>query len=1530
MSSPGSPGVEFSTTTVSSVAVQAGDSKIVIAVIKCGKWVQLQLAESQPNILEIGSSQDETKKLLHDHELLLAKLKALEDQVWGLLQEADKTAEENKDQSQVYDAMASSLGEAWAALVSMLERRRALLRLTSEFFESALEFAIKIDQAEEFLQNTQEFETAESLRSLLQLHEHHTKELLERSLALLNKSQQLTDFIEKFKCDGPNVNPELIQGARNSCLKIDSLLELLQDRRRQLDKYLKQQRQELSQVLQICQWDQQENQVTCWFQKTIRDLREQSLGSSLSENEELIRKHEELKIKAKEWNAAVEKLKSEALEILLSKDHVEKAHLQLSNQKLNRLQEEFGQLMAERKTWLKEANDFFNSANKAFDVLGRVEAYLKLLKSEGLSLPVLAARHEELHGEIKGCSADALQKGQALISQVDSCSSRGMTGVHEMMGCIQRQVDHLTGQCSAHKEFALKKQQLAASVEGYLRKVEMSIQEISLVLSNAMDVRSSLSESEKILRKYLELDTQAKEASHELEAATKFMTEKNEFEPDEVASLSSKAKWLEEELNILGQSIGSRSQVLQTYVAFLKSSEEVKEQCERLKEFYRMESLRKEEDSAEARHWSDSAEKQWQLFLKRSFLVQDLGLEFLNLINMAKEGEILNVKNKVHMTENTMESQKAEREGLGRLRTAWRLRAAARKPVKQQWEAFKEQLRKTTHNLKLLQEALMPVSALDLGGSLQTILGLRKHWKAMKPQCQQLNDEVEYIVKESEELNGKGAPVKEKYQQLKDLIQLHQKQKERIQDYEDILYKTVQFHQVKEELEHLKSRELEFLEQPKELDNAHNVQVRLRRSQEKQAHIDHLHKLALCLGVDIISSVQQPSCANVSAKNLQRQLDILEGESVDWRARAEEHGRALAGSLQYCATRDEINELRESFKDIKKKFNNLKFNYTKKNEKAKNLKALKYQIQQVDMYAEKIQVLKKKMEKVENKTSESFLNYPNSKVTVLLEAMKDLKKHVDEFDKVVTDYKKNLDLTEHLHEMIEECHFWCEDASATVVRVGKYSMECQTREAVEILHQQFNKFITPSVPQQEERIQEISDLAQRLYGFEEGQKYTEKIVAKHKEVLESITELCGSLTELEEKLKGGAVKMNLNSEDFHDDCIDLLKEPVRNKQTIFKEEMNKGQVQGAGILPVDGAGEARLPQDLPRLSSGQESGAQGLPLPADTPSAEEHECVSPDDISLPPLPGSPDSPLALSDMEVEEHASPSLSLHVSSDRMQMGARGPGEAQDCGLPPPAAFADTCNDGRDTFSSHFEKPFPQFKAEPPFTCRRFLEQSTAICKTHADHPGSMPSGMHEGACQQHPRARESVLETREEMHAANNGTKNRDRLHASQDAPSGLGFQLGPSQVHQRQVVSQEEMKSTSAKNSVVSLAGQAPSFSRLQSNVTVVEGSPVTLEVEVTGFPEPTLTWYKKGQKLPADGHLQVMHKETRHAVFIPKVCRADAGLYVARAQNASGILSSNVILHVTGNRRPPITRINWIMLCVIYVSVSFVYWLLRQ
>lgn len=66
------------------------------------------------------------------------------------------------------------------------------------------------------------------------------------------------------------------------------------------------------------------------------------------------------------------------------------------------------------------------------------------------------------------------------------------------------------------------------------------------------------------------------------------------------------------------------------------------------------------------------------------------------LIQQAKENEVFNVKSKVHFMENTMESQKAEREEVSRLRMAWQLKASASKPVKQQWGAFKEQLKKVS------------------------------------------------------------------------------------------------------------------------------------------------------------------------------------------------------------------------------------------------------------------------------------------------------------------------------------------------------------------------------------------------------------------------------------------------------------------------------------------------------------------------------------------------------------------------------------------------------------------------------------------------------------------------------------------------------------------------------------------------------------------------------------------------------------------------------------------------------------------
>ncbi|XP_078537619.1 coiled-coil domain-containing protein 141 isoform X2 [Lissotriton helveticus] len=1479
MSGEDEPGGQAPTTTaVSSVAVQAGDCRLVVAVLKSGKLVQLQLAESVPNVLEIGSSQDETKKLLQDHELLLVKLKSLEDNVWDLLCEADKVADNNIEQSQVYEAMAETLGEAWTALVHMLEKRKELLSFASEFFDNALEFAVTIDQADDFLHTAQDFENADSLKELLRQNHLHMKVLLERSLALLNKSRELTEFIEEFKSGWPVLTPEITQGARSSCVKIDSLLELLQDRRRQLDKHLKQQRRELEQVLQICHWHQEEERVTCWFKKDIEDyLQNGLLGSSLTENEELLREYKEHVRKAKEWSSFLDNLKEEARKILLSEDYTDKVNLKCSTERLSSLQTTFWQLMHERANFLQETNDFFQSANKAFDKLGGIEAYLKLLNAEGLSLPVLASRHEELQNEIKDCTTGALQRGEALVAK--GASSFQVTGIQEMIGYIQKRVDQLTNQCPAHKEQSLKKQQLIESLEEHLKTVSISVGKISSELAHNVedqtDAGSSLKDTEKLLHKYMELARQAMEASRELEAAVRII-EEAEHEPSEFAEFARKANLLHKELGIRNQRIAANLEVLSVYVGFLKSAKELDEQIQNLKQLYSSEPVDEDNDTA-VKTMLETADSQWQTVLKNIITLQDKGHDCLNCVTMVNNKPVL-TEAQVQLIKQTTDKVQREKAELTNLWTSWQRHINQMKSVKHQWRKLKDHLKQTTQSLRNLEEILLPAPADSIGNNNQSLSDLEDRCNKMKPQFQQLNAEVEYAIKLSELLSLKGTLERERCKKIAELVQLHQRVKDKIKEHEDILSKMSTFHQVRQELENLvKSDGLENGEPPEVAEETHQAKILLSHIRERHTHIRHLYKLALRLGTDISSTAQHSKNVSVPMKDLQQQLDVLEHDCNKWTSQAATYEEELSRNLRFCTVKEEVNEFKESFKDLKKKFNNLKFNYMKKTEKARNSKVLKNHIQQVEMYAEKIQSLTKKMDNMKKNVSASTQRETSDKDVIVQQTMTDLQTQLHEFVRGVEEYKKNLDMTENLQRLTEECNFWCEEANATVVRVGKYSAECKTKEAVQVLSRQFQKFVHPTVEQQGERIQQITDLAANVYGVEEGAKYVEKTVLKHKEALDSVNELCSYLKELEDKLErdgsctpqSGCFNQEMDNveNEKHNHSLENAHEEATMEDVGDQRQMDPKNLQGVSY-PVKEDIDQSIASCLKEENVITEGGDLPIELSAEeTPSGDEYECMSPDDMSLPPLSETPESNLLQSETEQEEQpCCSSQSLHVSSYSMQIqiNSRSKRMVEQSELLTPVAFADTSDNKREKNSSYFESFYspslgfhPKFRIESP--C--LLHPPAASESTTASHaiPGtlkansaySMKSEVHESHLQHHT-IQKSMRETQNPLHASNPCTNSTDQQHTSPDAFSGLVFQSDLQRSSPRLMVTQEEIRRASEKTSMTSLSGQSPTFSKLLSNATVKEGSPVTLEVEVTGFPEPTLTWwvaYNEGQQI---------------------------------------------------------------------------------
>uniref|UniRef100_H3AX26 Coiled-coil domain containing 141 n=1 Tax=Latimeria chalumnae TaxID=7897 RepID=H3AX26_LATCH len=1429
------------------------NSKIHFGTFQCGRDLQLQLAESVPSLLEIGSNQEESNTLLNDHELLLVKLKAMEGGVWGLLCEADKTAEENKDQSQVYHAIAETLSEAWDALINLLQERSTLLNLAAEFFDRALEFAIKIDDAEEFLHHPHELKNVESLNNLL--HQHHClkKVLLEKSMALLVKSQELVDFILKIKSDEPKMNPESKHGARSSCMKTETLLELLQDRRRQLEEKFKQQHLELKQILQIYQWNQQEEEIAQWFREYAESYALKThLGSSLSENEELLHEYKEFVFKAKEWRTAVEKLKSEAEEILLAVDYTDKEQLSIKSQKLKMVYEDFWHHMEERRDLLQEANEFFQNANKAFDVLGGIEAYLKLLNSQGLSLPVLAREHERLQKVIKDESLLALRKGQALLTDMFSFSSQ-VRGIQDMIGYIQKRVDQLSSQCHAHKELAVKKQQLTVSFEDHVDKVLMWVEKCTLALADNKDPGSCLSESEKCLNKHLELSSQAKEVSIELDAIKCIIKELNQYEVPEVAALSTKASLLLEEHKTILRNINSQQEILNVYTDFLKSAKELDEYLQILEEIYK---YKPTGDSKEdKKSVLEAADAKWQLFLEKFLLVQDMGQNFIKTVNMTSDTLSLNLEAAVKVTEITLEKLMKKKLDLTDLWTIWQLHVNEMKSVKKQWKKFKEQVKKTIHSLRSLEDDLIPATKVDLGDKLQTVIELQENFNQVKTKFQQLNAEVEYMVKISELLALKGIPLKEKSNKISELLSVHQRLKMKIKEYETILTMAVKFHQVAQELENFSNtEELHVSYLAPVPHNASQAKMQLNHHQRKQIHVRHLYKLALTLGVDIISAVQCSKITSVSVKQLQQKIKVLESDSIDWSAKADEHQEVLLNNVHYCTVKEEMNELKESFKEMKKKFNNLKFNYIKKSEKARNLKASSNQIQQVEVYAEKIQSFKKKLKVFEEKLFINPENQGDAK-SCLIKDLSELKKQISEFDKTVEEYKQNLDVTMHLQQTMEECQFWFEEASATVIRVGKYSSECKTKEAVGILCKQFEKFLLPTVPTQEERIQQITELAVRLHSPDEGRKLVGKTVAKHKEILASINELCNNLRKLEEKLQVKHItSLVIILVLFPEESNSVAKSCILHCLTVLFFFIHKQNCDLLCSLKIPGTREDSKSQAAFAVGDSviAEKRLGNEILTDEALSIDEYECMSSDNISLPPLPDTPELHMFYSETELEEGPScSSHNMHAASYNLltQKENSSIRISDSCDLLTPVPNADTVTHTKEqVLRNSGSHPLSNIKS--PLTvpahgivCNTFSSISTANSFSAHDTVHEV----YETHMQQYA-VHECMIETQGPLHVINDSSKadslKTDKLLAlKNDALTAIIPQSSHHKGHHRQTIIQQEIKHASENRIIRSLSGQAPNFSKFLSNVTVMEGSPVALEVEVTGFPEPALTWW---------------------------------------------------------------------------------------
>ena len=133
----GGPNTTPSTTTISTIAVQSGSSRLVLALLQSGPRqapsLQLRVLEMVPEFGWLGSTIAEAGVLQAGQVKVMTALQDKQSPVEELLRQADQMILTQQPRAEVYSAMAESLGSAWRDINNIMEERRMILDINLAF-----------------------------------------------------------------------------------------------------------------------------------------------------------------------------------------------------------------------------------------------------------------------------------------------------------------------------------------------------------------------------------------------------------------------------------------------------------------------------------------------------------------------------------------------------------------------------------------------------------------------------------------------------------------------------------------------------------------------------------------------------------------------------------------------------------------------------------------------------------------------------------------------------------------------------------------------------------------------------------------------------------------------------------------------------------------------------------------------------------------------------------------------------------------------------------------------------------------------------------------------------------------------------------------------------------------------------------------------------------------------------------------------------------------------------------------------------
>ncbi|PSN37212.1 hypothetical protein C0J52_12781, partial [Blattella germanica] len=479
------------------------------------------------------------------------------------------------------------------------------------------------------------------------------------------------------------------------------------------------------------------------------------------------------------------------------------------------------------------------------------------------------------------------------------------------------------------------------------------------------------------------------------------------------------------------------------------------------------------------------------------------------------------------------------------------------------------------------------------------------------------------------------------------------------------------------------------------------------------------------------------------------------------------------------------------------------------------------------------------------RTAEEMLSSDHGSSSHIEHELTLLKTRWSAFHNQVVESRRLIDLSIQYFQLVEEAEEWFREGSKLLLTIARKSTTVKLPEEATQLLNEVEYFLKPGETRQDERIKQISKLAIELYG-EERSKQVTLVLNENREMLDSFTVISLELSTLAKNLKAA--------------------EEERERQKRAEE-------------------------------------IEAIPMPPSVPDKEEEKLKkSPSPppkkakfIDEIPKPVAPIFTVPLHDAAIEEEAEPEeqLTPPVFTKRLQSSSAQEGstfqlECKVEGNPLPTVQwykNDSCIDNSPdyviTYNNgeailRFEEVFLEDQAE--YLCKATNQIGTDMCSAQLTveplEPTEIPS---------------FITPLSNVMARAGQKIKLECEVTGLPQPELSWSHNAKPIKETRDIKMQYDALEPT-----------EIPSFITPLSNVMARAGQKIKLECEVTGLPQPELSWSHNAKPIKETRDIKMQYDGKKANLVVTEAFPKDAGVYVVSAKNIAGEATSSCNVSVKG------------------------------